>query len=353
MPLTYFSCQDFRCLRHAELEADPRFTLIQGANASGKTSLLEAVAYIGRGRSFRNASTDSLVRHGAEEFLLNARVERADHARRIGVRNGRGGLELSIDGDRGGGLAELAAALPLQVIDPDVHNLVAGGPDQRRRYFDWVGFHVEHGFLERWRRFRRVLKQRNAALKDGAGDLDAWDREFCEAGERLHESRAQTMALLVPVLETAAAGLLDEPVHFVYQRGWRAELTLSEALLASRDRERQMGSAQVGPQRAELRLRVEERMARKLVSRGQQKLLACAMVLAAAEAVQAALGRPLLLLMDDPAAELDAASLRRLMRRVATLECQVIATALVANPDAFPAGLSLFHVERGELRPAS
>ncbi len=311
MPLTYFSCQDFRCLRKVEFETDPRFTLIQGANASGKTSLLEAIAYAGRGRSFRNASTESLVRHGADEFLLNARVERAGRVRRIGVRNGRAGLELSVDGDRGGGLAALAEALPLQVIDPDVHNLVAGGPDQRRRFLDWVGFHVEHGFLERWRRFRRVLKQRNAALKEGAAGLDAWDREFCEAGERLHESRARAMAMLAPALETAAAGLLDEPVHFVYQRGWRAELALADALLASRDRERQLGSAQVGPQRAELRLRVEERLARKLVSRGQQKLLACAMVLAAAEVAQTALARPLLLLMDDPAAELDGASLRR------------------------------------------
>jgi len=284
---------------------------------------------------------------------LNARLKRADHTRRIGVRNGRAGLALSVDGERGVGVAALAEALPLQVIDPDVHNLVGGGPDQRRRYFDWVGFHVEPGFLERWRRFRRVLKQRNAALKEGAAGLDAWDREFCDAGERLHQSRARTMALLAPALERAAAGLLDEQVHFVYQRGWGAERSLTEALRASRARERQLGTAQVGPQRAELRLRVEERLARKLVSRGQQKLLACAMVLAAVEVVQAALSRRLLLLMDDPAAELDAASLQRLMQRVTALDGQVIATALVANPVAFPAGLSLFHVERGTLRAAS
>ena len=79
----------------------------------------------------------------------------------------------------------------MQVIDPDVHKLVAGGPDDRRRYVDWIAFHVEHGYLDRWRRFRRALKQRNAALRGGSGRqaLSGWDQELAELGSDIDEVR--------------------------------------------------------------------------------------------------------------------------------------------------------------------
>ena len=134
MPIQEFSAQGFRCLASVELEVDPGFNLICGPNASGKTSVLEAIAYLGRGKSFRGAPVSSLIRHGEKEFVLFGKVEDGARAARVGVRNSIDGLEVRIDGKSGGGAAELAAALPLQIIDPDVHDLVAGAPDQRRRY---------------------------------------------------------------------------------------------------------------------------------------------------------------------------------------------------------------------------
>ena len=68
--LTYFQAKDFRCLKSVEIKLDPRFNLIFGQNASGKTSLLEAIAYLGRGRSYRGAPTEALVRSSAKEFLV-------------------------------------------------------------------------------------------------------------------------------------------------------------------------------------------------------------------------------------------------------------------------------------------
>ena len=122
--------------------------LITGANASGKTSLLEALAYLGRGKSFRGASTQDLVRHGEAGFLLFGEVADDSRTVPVGVRNGRDGLEVRVAGETAGGAAALAEALPLQLIDPEVHNLIAGGPEKRRRYIDWIAFHVEHGHLE-------------------------------------------------------------------------------------------------------------------------------------------------------------------------------------------------------------
>ncbi|MBU2676001.1 MAG: DNA replication/repair protein RecF [Gammaproteobacteria bacterium] len=349
-----FKVSNFRCLQSAELEFDRGFNLVVGPNASGKTSLLEALAYLGRGKSFRGASTTNLVRHGETDFVLFGRVEGPGRPHSVGVRNSREGLEVRVDGNSDGGSAALAAALPLQVIDPDVHNLVAGGPEQRRRFLDWVAFHVEPEHLATWRRFRRVLKQRNAALKakTAAAAIQSWNHEFVSLGTALDESRRRALDVAADRLVEYGQRLLDTTLGFEYQQGWKKDAELAAALEEGVERDLLMGATQHGPHRADVRVCYDERLAKKLVSRGQQKLLSSAMILAATDTAQTALERPLLLLLDDPAAELDAESLRRLMAAVAGLGCQVIATSLEAGALGPPPGTTVFHVEQGVLTRA-
>jgi DNA replication and repair protein RecF len=351
LPLNSFKCTDFRCLESAELELDPRYNLIFGPNASGKTSLLEAIAYLGRGRSFRGAPTQNLLRHGASEFVLFGKADAGAREAAIGVRNSREGLEIHIGGDKVVSAAGLADVLPLQIVDPDIHNLIAGGPEQRRRYIDWIAFHVEQGYLEHWRRFRRALKQRNAALKENASPeaLAGWDKEFTETGREVHEARLRVLDITRPALEEIGTVLLGSAVNVEYQQGWSADKSLAAALAAGIDRDQQLGSTQAGPHRADLKLVYDERQARRLVSRGQQKLLASALILAATGVVQSHLERPLLLLLDDPAAELDNDSLTRLMAAVVGLGCQVIATSLDPDLVLFPEPPTMFHVEQGDV----
>jgi DNA replication and repair protein RecF len=354
LPLEHFTVKNFRCLKGVGFAADPQYNLIHGPNASGKTSVLEALAYLGRGKSFRGASPQQLVCHGEKEFLLLGKVRVGARLATVGVRNGKEGLEAKIDGRRETSAAALVEILPLQIIDPEIHGLVAGSPEKRRQYLDWVAFHVEHGYADRWRRFRRALRQRNAALRDGASRsaIAVWDQEFLEAAEGVDRTRCGTLKTAGKSLERTGAALLGSAVNFEYRRGWAAEQSLEEALAESWERDRLTGSTQMGPQRAELRLIHNERQARRLVSRGQQKLLACTMILAATEVVQAALGRPLLLLLDDPAAELDEESLDRLMTSVFALGCQVIATSLEAERLRFPERPAMFHVKHGRLQSA-
>ncbi len=351
MALNSLKCTDFRCLQSVELEFGAGNNLIVGPNASGKTSILEAVGYLGRGRSFRGASTRELIRHDSDEFVLFGRADVGARVVSLGVRNSKAGLEVHADGEKKNSAAALAEALPLQVIDPDVHKLIAGGPEERRRYVDWIAFHVEHGYLERWRRFRRALKQRNAGLRSGNDrrTLAGWDRELAELGVDIDEVRRRMLELTRPALEQVGEALLGSTVDFVYERGWSGERSLAEALAGSVDRDLQMGSTQAGPHRADIRLRYDERQAKKLVSRGQQKLLACALILAAADVVQTHLERPLLLLVDDPSAELDGDSVRRLMGSIANLGCQVIATTLEGERPLFLDTPTLFHVEQGSV----
>ena len=344
-----FKASHFRCLANVELAFSPNFNLIYGTNASGKTSLLEALAYLGRGKSFRGATTSDLVQHGHEEFVLFGRVERGGIEHKVGVRNSRDGLEVRVDGQSNGGAAALAEALPLQVIDPEVHNLVAGGPEQRRRFLDWVAFHVEPEHLATWRRFRRVLKQRNAALKANSKAIRGWNAEFVEQGMALDASRRRALDVAQDSLREFGLELLGTELGFEYRQGWKNDTDLSTVLDEGLERDQQAGASQHGPHRADVKVSYDERRARKLVSRGQQKLLASVMVLAATETAQTALERPLLLLLDDPGAELDGDSLDRLMAAVAGLGCQVVATSLERGGLALPEGSSVFHVERGVL----
>jgi len=344
-----FKVSDFRCIETADVSLSPDFNLVCGANASGKTSFLEALAYLGRGKSFRGASTNNLVRHGEAEFVLFGETQNGGRAQKIGVRNSRDGLEVRVNGRSEGGAAALAQALPLQVIDPEIHSLVAGGPELRRRFLDWVAFHVEHDHLQAWRRFRRALKQRNAALraKSDAAAIRSWNAEFVELAGLLDESRRRVLDIAMDGLTEYGVALLGTELGFDYAQGWSREKSLEQALDEGLERDLQQGSTQHGPHRADLKISYDERQARKLVSRGQQKLLASAMVLAATETAQTALERPLLLLLDDPAAELDADSLGRLLEAVSGLGCQVVATSLTEGALEAPPGTRVFHVEQG------
>jgi DNA replication and repair protein RecF len=348
-----FKVSNYRFLERADLEFRPVYNLIYVANASGKTSLLEALAYLGRGKSFRGAATSNLIRHGETEFVLFGETRSDTGSRRLGVRNSRDGLEIRVDGKSDVGVASLADALPLQVIDPEVHSLVAGGPELRRRFLDWIAFHVEHDHLGTWRRFRRALKQRNAALKarSSAAAIKSWNAEFVELGLALDGSRRRALDVAMESLAEYGAGLLGTELGFEYQRGWSKDKSLEQSLEEGMERDLQQGATQHGPHRADLKICYDERQARKLVSRGQQKLLASAMILAATETAQTALERPLLLLLDDPAAELDGDSLWRLQDAVLRLGCQVVATSLEKGALSAPPGSAMFHVEHGTLNP--
>jgi DNA replication and repair protein RecF len=355
LALVEFKCSDFRCLEAVALSLSAGNNLIYGRNASGKTSILEAIAYLGRGRSFRGAGLRELLRHGQDEFVIFGKVDTGVRELTLGIGNSKRGLEVHTDGEKRSSAAALAEAMPLQVIDPEVHELVAGGPDNRRRYVDWIAFHVEHGYLDNWRRYRRTLKQRNAALRSGAmgESLSSWDQELAAHGEAVDAARRRMLEILQPALAAVGEALLGSAVGIDYQQGWAAGQSLSESLIATSERDVQLASTQSGPHRADLKLVYDERQARKLVSRGQQKLLACAMILAAAGIVKTALGKPLLLLLDDPAAELDQDSVRRLMAAVEALDCQVIATTLDREQALFSVSPRLFHVEHGEVETRS
>jgi DNA replication and repair protein RecF len=349
MGLTRLEVTGFRCFEHAELEPAPGVNLVTGANASGKTSLLEAIFLLGRGRSFRTARREQMIREGADCLRTLGRLS---DGRLVGMEVDRAGWQARAGGQPINQLAELASLLAVQVIDPEVHRLVQEGPGERRRYLDWATFHVKPAFLETWRRYQRALRQRNAALKSRQPDavVEVWESALATEGDVLDRWRADTVALLQGPVNRVANQLLDADLALEYRPGQSAGSGLQQALEAYRDRDRRAGMTQVGPHRADLGLALDGHKARGWVSRGQQKLVAAALVLGQAEALAECWGNRGVLLVDDVSAELDRERCRRLLNLIVACPFQVFVTALASDAVEGLEPARSFHVEQARVR---
>jgi DNA replication and repair protein RecF len=354
MSLRRVQVTDFRCLPSAGLDLDPRFTLISGPNGSGKTSLLEAIYVLGRGRSFRTRRLDHLIRQGTSEFVVFGEVEAGERRIPVGVEGSASGIRARIAGGAASSLTELALALPVQIIDPEVHGLIEDGPNRRRRFLDWGVFHGEPSFVGDWQRYRQTLKQRNAALKAGqpAAAVSAWDADLLRYGELLTLARAEYVMLLAPQAQSIGRNLLGMELELAYRPGWPRDTSFAESLQHSRSHDQTHGVTHVGPHRAELAIRLSGLPVKDRISRGQQKLLAAALLIAQLKLFPEEAAVQPSLLLDDPAAELDDDRLAGLIREVTSHSVQLIVTTLHSEFSAFGAPGRRFRVEAGSLAVA-
>lgn len=352
MSLASLSVVNLRCIEQAQLEMPAGLTLIWGANGSGKTSLLEAIFLLGRGRSFRTRNTERLIRRGQDHLRVVGRIRTGTETTVVaGLEVASESVKARIGGRPATSLAELSQIFPVQVIEPGIHRLVEEGGYGRRRWMDWAVFHVEPRFVETWLRYTRVLKQRNAALKGEPGQAVIWDAELARLGEIIAESRGRFVSQLEPYWREVVSALSGLPVELHFLRGWSQELSLQEALVASRTRDETRGLTHAGPHRADIAVRLYGRPAREILSRGQQKLVAAAMTLAQLRFLQAVTDTTPTLLLDDPAAELDGEHLERFISQVSQLRSQLVVTSLHAESRLFGSPERLFHVEHGRVQP--
>ena len=322
-----------RALEAINFKPDPRANLITGPNGAGKTTILESIFLLSRGRSFRGSDVRQLIGHEAKAAQVSGTVADGERSWRMGLTVSGNRVRTRLDGTQGGRRADLARILPVLSLDARVMDLVDKGPERRRLLLNWVTFHVEPTFNQSWRRFRRTLRQRNAGLREGARApaVVAWDREFCRAAEAMEGQRRAVSERLRPRFAKIARELMGLSADWDYYPGWPRDDTLADILKAGLDGDRRQGRTRFGPQRSDLILRLESKRARYVASRGQQKLLAASLMLAASQLLeQTGVGRPVLL-ADEPLVELDDPHAEKLLNAMRETKAQLFIAAVEAE----------------------
>lgn len=353
---------DFRNYHDAEFSPAPGLNFIFGDNGSGKTSLLEAIYFIGSGgRSFRGGRLSRLVRDGAESATLFARVEQGESQHRLGVRRSLSGIEsLKLNGTTPGALSDVAALLPVLALHPQSVELVFGASSLRRRFMDWGMFHVEHSFLPHWKEANTALKHRNALLRGGGRprELRYWNQKLAEESARIERLRTRYLQRLKDEWK-AVLGLLAPELKgdLLLQTGLKDRESYLDALTRTHDDDLRRGFTQTGFHRAELKITVGGSLARDRVSRGQAKILAYGLVLAQLPLI-AEVGKVCTLLVDDLGSELDQKHRGTLLRFLSGGTHQTLITAvdrqqLSPSVDKTGEAARVFHVEHGRVQRIS
>jgi len=363
MRINRLSIEGLRNLANAGIRGLSRLNVFVGDNGAGKTSILEAIHILGSARSFRSRETKFLVMRGESAFVVYGEISgpNGDLSRAAVEKTTSGDGRLRLDGTPIYSTAPLAELLPIIVLSPDMFTFLDGGPVFRRSFIDWGVFHVEHGFSGLWGRYQKALNQRNKLLKSDTLDasmLTVWDEQLAALGEEVNAARKRYYELFLKEYHSLMSEVLSWDVPSVsFYKGWPAELSFLDALQAATELDISRGYTSVGPQRADVRIRVGRHSADKVLSRGQQKMLIVLSRIAQARLIKRLSGKLSVFLVDDMMSELDSANIALVLRLLNDDDNQVFLTALdsgwlgsALDQSGFDASeVQVFHVKHGEV----
>ncbi|MCP5536699.1 MAG: DNA replication/repair protein RecF [Akkermansiaceae bacterium] len=302
--------QNFRCFDALALEFPASGAVMVGANAQGKTTILEAVCVLVRLHSPRSQRMGKLVKASEAGAGPGFGVagECWGNEQRVGF-TPRKGVEMKLDGEvvikqgdylRSGGL--------IVWMGNDDLDLVRGSSRGRQRYLDFLGCQLDPNYRDHLNRYHRVLKARNILLKDRVlreAEIAAYTELLVKHGDFLTTARRQLVGRLEPeaVCSQHRISACDERVGMEYCAGSGDDLVKS--LEMTHERERRVGQTVAGPHRDEVRLTINGMAAADFASEGQQRTMALSLKLAQGELLQKEARRMPVYLLDDIFGELD------------------------------------------------
>lgn len=354
MHLKRFEVRNFRNLTSVSLSPVPGLNILEGNNGSGKTSFLEAIHMLGVARSFRTNKTNQLVQHQHSYLVLFAELSNSA-MHRLGIQRYKDNrMVIRLDGENLHRRSELAQLIPIQTITPDSLLLLTGTPTERRQYLDWMLFHVEPSFYEIWSAYQRALKQRNVLLREcRVSEVPSWTHRVVEDGIRINQLRVGIVDEIKSHMDFFIDQLLPGlDVIVNYRHGWKIDKSFEEAVTDSLENDFKLKYTTVGPHRAELAFCVDGERAVDILSRGQLKLLLCALKLSQLAYIKEATGKSAIVLVDDLSAELDEKHRSLLLRLLHNLDTQVFVTTTDRSHLDYSSwrDIKVFHVEHGQIK---
>jgi DNA replication and repair protein RecF len=346
----------FRNLADGVLDTGAREIVLIGENGQGKTNFLEAIHLLCYGSSFRTTRDREMVRFGAEESRVTGEIPQEPLSRSVSVTL-RGAKEIAVDGTVVRDRRELLSIQPCIVFCHDDIRFVSGAPELQRLFLDQTVVLYDPAFVDTRRRYLRVLRQRNDALKRGAQELlEALDIQLVATGLAMMDRRKGAVESFNEVLGDLYRGVAEdtEAVRLAYRPSWNHRRPSAEdpreTLLSRRERDLALGTTTTGPHRDRLLFLYEDRDYVSTASTGQQRLLSLLLRLGQVHYYYQVHPQPPILLIDDVLLELDRGKRDRLLSRMPIFD-QAYYTFLPQErlPQDVSGDRLVYSVERGVL----
>jgi DNA replication and repair protein RecF len=331
--------EGWRNLEPLRFAPGERLSVLFGDNGQGKTNVLEAAYYLAALRSFRTTQAAELIRRGDPlgRAWLRAEVEHRGLERRFEIELGPTGRTARLDGKALRSTAAALGAVSVVLFVPEDLWLPRAAPAARRRFLDLAIFNVERGYYGEASAFQKVLRSRNALLRQGSSDptlLDTYDSELARTGARVVMRRRALVAALTPGLGEYFRALHGDLAVSLFYRSdpevqkaedeSEVERALEQGLAGRRRTDERRRFTGFGPQVDDLEIGLSGTLARSHASQGQLRSLMLALKLAELTNVAARLGDAPVLLLDDVPSELDPGRRRLLFDVIAELDCQTL-----------------------------
>lgn len=374
--------------------------VIIGANGSGKTSLLEAIFLLSRGKSFRHHQPKRYIQHHQDSATVHAKL---NDSRTLAIQKQADATTvLRLNQTTVYNQSILTEQLPTLLIDPSTMDMLEQGSASRRQLLDWLVFHMKQGFHPQWVAYQRLLKQRNSLLKQRRhlthvqlAELRAWDKGLASHAALIHHYREAIFEAWQPYFSDSIAQLLPayaEQLSLSYNAGYDTSVAFDIQLNERLEQDLQLGYTRIGNHRADIhvhwrstgsiqtanenikaslsaystaKLPVLKEQAANILSRGEKKLLITALRLSQLPLLlnvksnidlsssDAKLNATPVVLLDDITAELDERAIEILLATLAQLPCQVFMSSLTDSIlpmiNEYWSEPKVFHMKQGEI----
>ncbi len=332
MRIHALEARHFRNLEQVLLEPHPRFNVLSGDNGQGKTNVLEAIYLLGTLRSFRAGKTEEMVRFGAAQANVRARVEKLGTQRLLEVTLAPGHKSARVDG-KGARASDYFGGFNVVLFAPEDLRLPKGSPSGRRRFLDRAVWNAHPAYLGEVQTYEKVLRSRNAVLRDGGPEsmLEVYDEQLARAAVAIVTRRRVLVDELGPRVRAAFEQVTQTGLALAIEYETALDIadierSMHARLLAERRKDLARGATSSGPHVDDLDLVLDEKSAKLYASQGQLRAIVLALKIAEIEFLRDKLGDSPVLLLDDVSSELDPKRNAQLFDFLKSVPCQAFIT---------------------------